>query len=85
MSEKEELSKVIQSLNETEAEMDKISKQWAVLKHEYRSTKDSKTRSEIKEKWNKLQEDMEVLEKKRRQILEKKNDLDYKNRWKVWK
>ncbi|MGV7225377.1 MAG: hypothetical protein ACQ9CV_00455 [Nitrosopumilus sp.] len=79
------LEKTIKDLKEIDEKIDKISKQWAVLKHEYRSSKDPILRSEIKEKWDKLQKNMKTLEKKRRGIIEKKNEIEFKNKWKGWK
>lgn len=66
-------------------EIDEIAKQWTVLKHEYRSTKDLTLRAEIKEKWDKLQEKMKTLEMNRRKIIEKKEEIEFKGRWKGWK
>ena len=79
------LEKTIKDLKEIDEKIDKISKQWAVHKHEYRSSKDPILRSEIKEKWDKLQKNMKTLEKKRRGIIEKKNEIEFKNKWKGWK
>ena len=53
--------------------------------HEYRSNKDPTFRAEIKENWDKLQKNMERLEKKRRTIIEKKNEIEFKSKWKGWK
>ena len=72
-------------MKKTDEKIDEISKQWAVLKHEYRNTRDAKIKDEIKEKWDKLQKRMETLEKKRREIMVKKNEIDYKTRWKLSK
>ena len=41
-------------------EIDEVTKQWTVLKHEYRSTKDPTLRAEIKEKWDQLQKKNET-------------------------
>ena len=72
-------------MQEVDQKIDKVSKQWTILKHEYRSTKDPELRVEIKKKWDILQNEMEILEKTRRQSLEKKNDIEFKSRWKGWK
>jgi len=66
-------------------EIDEITKQWTILKHEYRSTKDPTLRVEIKEKWDSLQEKMKTLEMNRRKIIEKKEEIEFKGRWKGWK
>ncbi|MCV0400731.1 MAG: hypothetical protein K5777_01930 [Nitrosopumilus sp.] len=81
----ENLDKVNEELKETDRKIDNVSKKWTILKHEYRSSKDPTLRTEIKKKWDKLQKDMERLEKERREIIEKKNDIELKNRWKGWK
>ena len=65
--------------------MDDVSKQWALLKHEYRGTRDVALKAEIKKKWDKLQKKMETLENKRRKIIEEKNEIEFKKRWKGWK
>ena len=80
-----ELEETIEKLKKTDEAIDKVSKQWTILKHEYRSSKDPTLRAEIKEKWNKLQKKMEVLEKKRRKVIEKKNEIEFKSKWKGWK
>lgn len=77
--------KVIQILNETDEKIDKVSKQWIWLKHEYRKNKDPELRLEIKKKWDRLQKKMEILEKRRRELIEKKNEIDYKRKWKIFK
>ncbi|MGY5144236.1 MAG: hypothetical protein ACW9XH_07110 [Candidatus Nitrosopumilus sp. bin_32a] len=66
-------------------EIDEITKQWTILKHEYRRTKDPTLRVEIKEKWDSLQEKMKTLEMNRRKIIEKKEEIEFKGRWKGWK
>ena len=66
-------------------EIDEVAKQWAVLKHEYRSTKDSILRAEIKEKWDDLQKKMKQLEMNRRKIIERKEEIEFNSRWKGWK
>jgi chaperonin cofactor prefoldin len=66
-------------------EIDEITKQWTILKHEYRSTKDPTLRAEIKEKWDSLQKKMKTLEMNRRKIIEKKEEIEFKGRWKGWK
>jgi predicted nuclease with TOPRIM domain len=81
----DELVEIVKRLNETDQKIDEISKQWVVLKHEYRSTRDATLKLEIKKKWDKLQKKMETLEKRRRKILEKKNEIEFKGRWKGWK
>jgi len=81
----DELQEVIENLKKTDEAIDKVSKQWIILKHEYRSSRDATLRAEIKEKWNKLQKKMEILEKKRRKVIEKKNEIEFKSKWKGWK
>ena len=39
----------------------------------------------LRSKWNKLQKKMETLEKKRRKVIEKKNEIEFKSKWKGWK
>jgi predicted nuclease with TOPRIM domain len=79
------LEKSINDLKKIDEKIDEVSKQWTVLKHEYRSSKDPILRIEIKKKWDKLQKKIEMLEKKRRVIIEKKNEIEFKGRWKGWK
>lgn len=81
----EELEKATKYLEDIDEKIDSVSKQWTRLKHEYRSNRDSEIRVEIKKKWDELQAEMELLEKTRRQALEKKNDIEFKSRWKGWK
>ncbi len=78
----DELVEIVKRLNKTDEKIDEISKQWVVLKHEYRNTRDKNLKLEIKKKWDKLQTKMETLEKKRRKIIEEKSELDFKRRWK---
>ncbi len=66
-------------------EIDEVVKQWTVLKHEYRSTKDPILRAEIKEKWDQLQKKMKQLEMNRRKIIERKEEIEFNGRWKGWK
>ena len=68
----EPLVEISKQLIAADYEIDAISKQWIVLKHEYRSSKDPTIRSEIKEKWNKLETKRKNLEMNRRKIIEKK-------------
>ena len=81
----DELAAIVKRLSETDEKIDQISKQWLVLKHQYRVTKDATIRLEIKKKWEKLQKKMETLKKRRRLIIEKKKDIENKKRWKGWK
>ncbi len=81
----DESVEIVKHLNKTDEKIDEILKQWAVLKHEYRRTRDAMLKLEIKKKWDKLQKKMETLEKKRQKIIEKKNEIDFKNRWKLSK
>ncbi len=81
----DELAEIVKRLDDTDKKIDEISKQWVVLKHEYRSTRDKALKAEIKEKWDKLQKKMETLEKRRRKIIVEKNEIDFKKRWKGWK
>ena len=78
------MSKVINRLNETEEKIDEISRQLALLRHEYRSTRDDEIKAEIMKKWDKLQKKMETLEKKRQKTIEEKNEIEFKSRWKGW-
>ena len=81
----EDLEEIVGDLKKIDEVIDKVSKQWVVLKHEYRSSKDPTLRVEIKKKWDKLQKKMETLEKKRRKVIEKKNEIEFKSKWKGWK
>ena len=81
----DELVEIVKRLNETDEQIDTVSKQLVVLKHEYRRTRDAVIKLKIKKKWDALQKKMETLEKRRRQIIEKKNEIDYKRKWKQWK
>jgi len=80
----DEFAEMVKLLNETDEKIDEVSKQWVVLRHEYRRTRDVLLKLDIKKKWDKLQKKMETLEKRRRKIIEKKNEIDFKRRWK-WK
>ena len=81
----DELAEIVKRLDDTDKKIDEISKQWVVLKHEYRSTRDKALKAEIKEKWDKLQKKMERLEKRRRKIIVEKSEIDFKRRWTGWK
>jgi chromosome segregation ATPase len=81
----DELVETVKHLNETDKKIDEISKQWVVLRHEYRSTRDKALKAEIKKKWDKLQKKMETLEKRRRKIIEEKSEIEFKKKWKGWK
>ena len=81
----DELAEAVKRLDNTDKKIDEISKQWVVLRHEYRSTRDKVLKAEIKKKWDKLQKKMETLEKRRRKIIEEKNEIEYKKKWKGWK
>jgi len=83
--EDEEMAELVQRLNETDEKIDEISNQLVWVKHEYRRTRDGMLKAEIKKKWDKLQKKMETLEKKRRKIIEMKNEINYKIKWKYWK
>lgn len=80
-----ELETILQKLKKINDKIEKVSKQWGILKHEYRSNKDPQIRKEIKEKWDDLQKEMEDLEKERRIITEQKNEIEFKSKWKGWK
>ncbi|MEX0862023.1 hypothetical protein [Nitrosopumilus sp.] len=80
-----ELEDAINDLKKVDEKINDVSKQWVVLKHKYRSNKDPTFRADIKKKWNRLQKKLEILEKKRRKIIEKKNEIEFKDRWKGWK
>ena len=81
----DELVEILKRLNKTDEQIDTVSKQLVVLKHEYRRTRDTVIKLKIKKKWDALQKKMDTLEKRRRQIIEKKNEIDYKRKWKQWK
>lgn len=81
----EPMVEISKQLIAADYEIDAISKQWAVLKHEYRSSKDPVIRAEIKEKWDKLENKKKNLEMNRRKIIEKKEEIEFKSRWKGWK
>jgi len=46
----DELVEIVKNLNKTDEKIDEISKQWAVLKHEYRKTRDDMLKLEIEGK-----------------------------------
>ena len=81
----DELAEIVKRLEDTDKKIEEISKQWVVLRHEYRSTRDKALKVEIKKKWDKLQEKMETLETRRRKIIEEKNEIEFKKKWKGWK
>ena len=81
----DEQVEIVKNLNETDEEIDEIPKQWAVLKHEYRKTRDDMLKHEIKEKWDELQKKRDTLQERRRIMLEKKNETHFKKRWKILK
>ena len=81
----DELAEIVKRLNTTDQNIDEVSKQLVLLKHEYRSTRDKLLKLEIKKKWDESQKKMETLEKRRRKIIELKNEINYKRRWKGWK
>ncbi|MFQ5475578.1 MAG: hypothetical protein ACE5DT_00935 [Nitrosopumilus sp.] len=81
----DELARIVKRLSEIDEKIDDISKQWLVLKHQYRVTKDSTIRDEIKKKWKKLQKKSDTLKKRRQLIIEKKKDIENKKKWKGWK
>ncbi len=81
----DELAEAVKRLEDTDKKIDEISKQWVVLRHEYRSTRDKALKAEIKKKWDKLQKKMETLEKRRRKIIEEKSEIEFKKKWKGWK
>lgn len=66
-------------------EIDEVTKQWTVLKQEYRSTEEPTLRAEIKEKCDNLEKKMKQLEMNRRKIIERKEEIEFNNRWKGWK
>jgi len=67
-----------------EQKMDELSIQMALLRHEYRSTRDVTIKVEIMKKWDKLQKKIERLEKKHQKIIEEKNEIEFKSKWKGW-
>jgi len=81
----DEAVKTIHQLDKTDKKIREVSKQLVLLKHEYRKTRDSILKLEIKKKWDKLQKKIDSLEKRRLEIIEKKNELDYKRKWKDFK
>ena len=80
----EEYDDVIKQLHQNDEKIDEVSKMLVVLKHEYRSTRDKVIRKEVKEKGDTTQKKMDKLEKKRREIVEKKNEMEFKRKWKGW-
>jgi len=81
----DEFSEIVKRLNDTDKKIDEISKQWVILRHEYRSTRDKALKLEIKKKWDELQKKMEMMEKRRRKIIVEKSEIDFKRKWKGWK
>ena len=81
----DEFAEIVKRLNDTDKKIDEISKQWVVLRHEYRSTRDKALKVEIKKKWDELQKKIERLEKRRRKIIVEKSEIDFKRRWTGWK
>ena len=81
----DESIKITRQLNKTIEKIDETSKQLIFLKHEYRRTKDAAIKLEIKKKWVTSQKKLETLENKRRKIIEKKHDVDFKKRWELMK
>lgn len=75
---------IVNRLNQTEKKIDELSRQQILLRHEYRSTRDDAFRVEIMKKWDQLQKKMETLEKKRQKIIEEKNEIEFKSKWKGW-
>ena len=73
---------VFDDLNKNNEEIAEISKQLKVLKHEFRRTQNDTTKLELKKQWDSLQAKLKPLEKKHRILVEQKNEIDYKNRWK---
>ncbi len=60
----DELVAIVKRLNKTDEKIDEISKQWVVLKHEYRNTKDKNLKLEIKKKWINYKRRWKHLKKK---------------------
>jgi hypothetical protein len=56
-----------------------------VLRHKFRISSNPEFRAEIKKDWDKAQKKMEKFEIKRRRIIEQKNEIEFKSRWKGWK
>ncbi len=81
----DEWAEIVKRLKDTDKKINEISKQWVVLRHEYRSTRDKALKVEIKKKWDELQKKMERVEKRRRKIIVEKSEIDFKRRWKGWK
>ena len=80
----DELDDVMKKLHQNDEKIDEVSKMLVVLKHEYRSTRDKVIRKEVKEKWDMMQKKMDKFEKKRREIVERKNEIEFKRKWKGW-
>ncbi len=51
----DEWAEIVKRLDETDKKIEEISKQWVILRHEYRSTRDKALKLEIKKKWDELQ------------------------------
>ena len=81
----DELDELMKKLHQNDEKIDEVSKLLVVLKHEYRSIKDRTVRKQVKEKWDVTQKKMDRLEKRRREIVEKKNEIEFKRKWKGWK
>ncbi len=81
----DEFAEIVKRLKDTDKKIEEISKQWVVLRHEYRSTRDKALKVEIKKKWDELQKKVERLEKRRRKIIVEKSEIDFKRRWTGWK
>ena len=81
----DEWAEILKRLDDTDKKIEEISKQWVVLRHEYRSTRDKALKLEIKKKWDELQKKMERVEKRRRKIIVEKSEIDFKRKWKGWK
>ena len=80
----EEYDDVIKQLHQNDEKIDEVSKMLVVLKHEYRSTRDKAVRADIKKRWDLTQKKMDRLEKRRSGIVEKKNQIEFKRKWKGW-
>jgi predicted metallo-beta-lactamase superfamily hydrolase len=80
-----DLEKTVKDLNEISKKIDTVSKQLVILRHKFRISSNPEFRAEIKKDWDKMQKKMERLEIKRRGIIEQKNEIEFKNRWKGWK
>ena len=80
-----DLEKTVKDLNEISKKIDTVSKQLVILRHKFRISSNPEFRAEIKKDWDKMQKKMERLEIKRRGIIEQKNEIEFKNRWKGWR